>query len=289
MAPLVTYTMPPDIDADPADEPMANTCEADTLETLRDWADEHICKQVSSRQVVSARPWQDNAIAKLPDFLSIYHHEGMMILVSNGYQWRFWSALATHTSNTMKTRVQEYRALGQSTNDMVVDVTSLKIPPYVLEEVIQFWCTKRLHMEYDKPKTIQPGILPSLGAPTDFSNAMTCLMSLVHLVDASYSLNDNVLTRTAFAALRTRVVDLQFKDSEFIEALDEVYSRSPDSEKVRILRKIFLAAALDNSKLFTAKGSLVRGAFLDLQLWNPDYQDHYNKGQGFRYRVRDWY
>lgn len=171
---------------------------------------------------------------------------------------------------------------------MTIDVTQHKIPPYVLEEIIEFWSNKRLKMEYRKPKAIRPRSLPSPDAPTDFSSAMTCLMSLVHLFDAAYLLNDSILKRSAFAALRQRLVDLEFRLLEFVEALDEVYSRRANCERIRILRQIFLAAAVENAKLFQTDGCAARGMFHDLQLWIPDFQTHYNKGQEFRLAVRDW-
>lgn len=122
-----TLSMPPNVELDLSRNPEAKTWQPDTLETLREWADEFLCKQVLGKDVISVETWQDDAIvrqahlhtwtlvyhtlmqSRAPGFQSCYRDEGSVILLSEGYQWRLWHPLASQTSMTIRQRVQEYR------------------------------------------------------------------------------------------------------------------------------------------------------------------------------------
>jgi hypothetical protein len=107
-------------------------------------------------------------------------------------------------------------------------------------------CTLELRMSFNKFKIVTEARTSPADAPpdNDFTPTMTGLESLIHVYDAAFALDDELLKKTALAALRVRLVDGRYYFPELFDAMDSVYSRGNDSEQDRDLRRAFLAAAV---------------------------------------------
>ncbi|KAJ4344704.1 uncharacterized protein N0V89_012448 [Didymosphaeria variabile] len=175
---------------------------------------------------------------------------------------------------------------------------NLNIPPYILDEVVTFWYELRVAMTHGKRMIIKKAISSPEDAPLykDYTGTMSGLVSLIHLHDASYALDDDFLKRLTTAALRERLISMEYDMTEWIEAMDNAYHRKPNCEKNILLRKIIFSSAIFIHDR-VIPNAIEGASFLHQQFWHPDfahdflqgivwYYTHYLPSMRMRDRVR---
>lgn len=166
-----------------------------------------------------------------------------------------------------------------------MDLSGIIISPYVMETITNYWCELRLNLPPGKHKVVKRASITPEDAPAhnDFTDTMTDLMSIIHLHEAAYALDDNLLKRSSIATLRTRLVSMTYTSAEYLDAMDYVYKREEKHEQTKLLQKIFLSSAIVAHFKFTWNDK-ESGTFLQQQYWNPDFMIDLHKGLTWYYR-----